>query len=127
MQAANEPTKRDIVIEGLETVPSFIGGGHVNQRQHDAGNDLQHEHDESSAAENIKPARGFARNGMLHGLADGRAKPEARVQPLSGGFDQAHGRISRTILEAWPGVGIWPALINSFPLSILESFSNNPR
>ena len=119
MQAANEPTKRDIVIEGLETVPGFSGGRHVNERQHDAGNDLQHEHDEGGAAKNIKPARGFARNGMLHGLADGRAKLEARVQPLADGFDQTHVRISRTILEAWPGVGISPALINSFPLSIL--------
>ncbi len=119
MQASNEPTKRDIVIEGLKTVPSFTGRRHVDERQHDAGNDLQHEHNESSAAKNIKPARGFARNGMLHGLADGRAKLETRVQPLSDGFDQTHVRISLTILEAWPGVGISPALINSFPLSIL--------
>ncbi len=119
MQPPNEPTERDIVIEGLKTVPGFSGRRHIDERQHDAGNDLQEEHNEGSAAENIKPARCFARNGMLRGLADRRAKLETRIQPFADGVDQAHGRISRTIFEACPGVGISPALINSFPLSIL--------
>src|ERR1700675_1550105 len=100
MQAANEPTKCNIVIESLEAVPSFTGGRHVDERQHDAGNDLQHKNDEGGAAKNIKPAGGFAGDGMLHGLADGRAKLETRIQPLSDGFDQTHVRISLTILEA---------------------------
>jgi len=107
------------LIKSLKAVPSFTGGRHVDERQHDARNDLKHEHDEGSAAENIKPARGFARNGMLGGLADGGTKLKARVQPIADRFDQAHGLISRTILEAWPGVGISPALINNFLPSIL--------
>jgi len=119
MQAPNEPAKRDIMIEGLETVPSFTGGRHVNEREHDARNDLKKEHYEGSAAENIKPTCGFAWNGVLGGFADGRGKLEARVQPRANRFDQTHVRISLTMLEAWPGVGITPALINSFPLSIL--------
>src|ERR1700683_1262872 len=119
VQAANEPAQADTVIESLKAVPSFTSGRHVDERQHNAGDDLKHEHDDGRAAENIKPARGFARNGMLGGLADGRAKLNARVQPITDRFDQAHGRISRTILEAWPGVGISPALINNFPPSIL--------
>ena len=99
------------------------GRRHINERQHDPSDDLKHEHDEGSAAENIEPARGFARNGMLRSFADGAAKLKARVEPFADGFDQAHGRISRTrsLFEAsgLPGVGISPALISSFPPSIL--------
>src|ERR1700688_1177905 len=127
MQAANEPSKRNIVVECLETVPSFTGGRHVNESQHDPGNHLQKENYEGGTAENVKPACGFARNRMLHRFADRRAKLETRVQPFANGFNQAHGRISLTILEAWPGVGISPALMSSFPFSILYPYSNNPR
>src|SRR6202050_466528 len=119
VQAPNEPAQRDAVIKSLKAVPSFTGGRHVNERQHDARHDLKHEHDERSTAKDIKPACGFARNGVLGGVADGSAKLEARVQPITDRFDQTHGLISRTMFEAWPGVGISPARINSFPFSIL--------
>jgi hypothetical protein len=56
---------------------------------------------------------------MFGGLRDGCANLQTRIQPLADYFDQAHGRISRTIFDAWPGVGISPDLINRFPFSTL--------
>src|SRR5580704_1003122 len=119
VQSSNEPTERDLVIQSLQAVPSFSSGRHINKREHDAGHDLQHEHHERRAAENIKPAGGFARYRMLGGFLDDGANLQTLIQPLTDGFNQTHGRISRTILEAWPGVGISPALIMSFPPSTL--------
>src|ERR1700730_8440979 len=119
VKGSNVPAERNVVIQDLKAAPGFCGGGYVNEGQHDAGNDLQHERDEGGTAENIKPTGGFARNGMLRSLTDGGAKLKTRVQPIADRSDQAHGRISRTILEACPGVGSSPALINSFAPSIL--------
>ena len=119
MQGAYEPPQRDLVIQSLQAIPGFSGRRHVNQRQHDAGNDLQQEDNERGAAENIKPASRFARHRMFGRLLYHRADLQTRVQPIADGFNQTHGRISRTRFEAWPGVGISPVLIRSFPPSIL--------
>ena len=82
VKGANVPTERNIVIESLEAIPSLSGRGHINKRQHDAGNDLKHKHDEGSAAEHVKPAGGFARYPMLHRLTDRCTNLKARVQPV---------------------------------------------
>ena len=71
------------MIESLQAIPGFAGGRHVDQREQDAGNDLQHEDDERGAAENVEPARGFARHSMLQRLADWRRKLQPRVEPLA--------------------------------------------
>ncbi len=41
VQRADEPAESDVVIEGLQAAPRFAGGGHVNQREQNAGDDLQ--------------------------------------------------------------------------------------
>src|ERR1700735_829463 len=133
VHGADEPAERDVVIQDLQAIPCFPGGWNVNQRQHDAGNDLQHEHYESSAAKNIKPAGRFARHWMFDCFANDIAHLQARIEPIANGLDQAHGFISRTIFEygfefaARPGVGISVALIISFPVSIRYWYSNSPR
>jgi hypothetical protein len=83
---------------------------------------LQKKYDESSVAENVKPARSFARNGMLCGLANGGTDLEAIVQPLPDCVYQTH-RLSPDVIEgrfdALPGVGTSPALTKSSPPSSL--------
>ena len=83
MERADVPTERDIVIQRLKAAPCLSSGRHVNQSQQDAGDDLQHEHSESSAAKNIEPTGGFSRNFMLRGLTDGGGNLQALVQPFA--------------------------------------------
>ena len=63
-------------------MPGFRGGGHVDEREQNASDNLKQENHESSAAENIEPARGFAWNGMLCSFTDGAAKLQARIHPF---------------------------------------------
>ena len=59
---------------------------------------------------------------MLRSLADGAPKLKARVEPLADGFDQAHGRISRTIFYLRPGAA-WRGHLAGFDqqLSAVDS------
>src|SRR6267378_2375171 len=107
------------MIEGLEAIPCFSRRRHINQRKQYAGNNLEHETSKRGAAENIEPARSLARNRMRGGLANWCAKLQPQIEPLADYLDQAHGVSARVGFPARPGVGISPALMRSFPFSIL--------
>ena len=109
------------MVEVFEARIRLGGRRCVNESETGARDNLEYKTEQCAAAEYVKPAGGFARYPMFHRLANRSANLKARVEPLANGFDQTHGRISVTIFEAvgLPGVGISPALIKSFPLSIL--------
>src|SRR6202789_907677 len=124
MHRANKPTGGHVVIQSLPGGRGLDSGSSVNEGEHDAGNDLQHEDHQRRAAKNIKPAGGVARDLVPGGFLDGGVDGQADAEPIDHGFDQAHGFISRTIseffdLQALPGVGISSALMKSLPDSSL--------
>jgi hypothetical protein len=85
VERADVPAERDTVIQRLQAVPCLSGGRHVDQSEQDASDDLQDEDRESSAAKNIEPAGGLARNNMLGGLTDGGGELQALVEPFADG------------------------------------------
>src|SRR5216684_918684 len=115
------------MVEGLEAVPGFSGGGYINECKQDSGDNLQHETREGCATENVKPTRGFAWNRMLGSLANRLTHLQAQIEPLADFWDQAHVVPPRFVLAARPGVGISPALIKILRSSILWLYWNNPR
>ena len=99
MQSANEPAERHLVIENLQTVPCLARGRHVKESQQNSSDNLEHEHRECGAAEDVSPARRLARDRMLHGLANRCRQAEGAASnqaPTS--FDQAHGGLPAEIL-----------------------------
>src|ERR1700688_2158887 len=119
MQSPNKPAQRDAMIQRLEAAPRLACRRHINQREQYSSDNLDHEARERGAAENIEPAGGFTRNGMLGRLSNRRAQLQAQIEPLPEFADQTHVAPPRAGLAARPGVGIAPALIRSFPSSIL--------
>src|SRR5208282_487627 len=122
VESPNKPSELYPVVEDLKAVPSFPRGRHINQCKKNSGKDLKNKDDKRSATENIKPARRIARNGVLCGFTKGLTNLEARVQPITDLSDQTHRRVSKVTSDDcvfWPGVGISPALMKSFPSSIL--------
>src|SRR5216683_8162166 len=107
------------MVQGLEAVPCLSRRGDIDQRQQDSGDYLQHETRERGAAKNVKPTCGLAWNRMLGRLAKRRAKLQSQIEPLADSLDQAHVVPRCFVLAARPGVGISPALMRSFPCSIL--------
>ena len=80
---AQEPSQRDVVIQILQAVPGFGGGGHIDQRQHDAGDHLQDEDGQRGAAEDVPPARRLARHRMRHRIADRAADLQPPLEPVA--------------------------------------------
>jgi hypothetical protein len=85
---------------------------------------LHDKDNESGAAENIEPTGGLARDGMFGRFANSGGELQARVEPIADLLDQAHGSfplISTSALGmlGLTGVGNSPALMKSFPSSIL--------
>src|SRR6202047_4366963 len=107
------------MIECLEAVPSLSRRRHVDEGEQYAGDNLEHETCECGAAENIEPACGLTWNRMLGCLANWSAKLQPQVKPVAQFLDQAHVVPPRFRFAARPGVGISPALMRSFPPSIL--------
>jgi len=91
VQRSNEPPECDLVIEDLQTIPCFSGGWNIEEGEKNAGNNLESEHRERSAAKNVRPTRGLPRDSMLHDLADGGGKLKPLVEPGAHTLDQAHG------------------------------------
>ena len=60
VQGAQIPAERDVVVEEFEAGPGVAGGGGVDQREQNAGDDLQDQNHGGGAAEDIPPARGAA-------------------------------------------------------------------
>src|SRR5439155_21975744 len=99
-----------------------VGGRHVDERQTDAGCDLQRKQRERRAAEDVPPARRAPRNRMIHDRRDGATEARALLEPAECRTDptlRAH-----TGLES---VGNWPPRTQSAPSRTWYSYSNNPR
>ena len=129
MERADVPTEGDGMIEGLQAVPGFAGGRHVDNGQQNAGDNLHDEDDEGGAAKDVKPTGRFSRHSMFRGFANGgpancrRASnhsPILRIKPMEISLSE-----SRRV--GFPGVGNSPALMKSFPSSILCGYSKRPR
>ena len=77
VQGAEKPAELDVVIEEFEAAPRLAGGGRVDQRKQNAGDDLQDQDDGGGAAEDVPPTRGAGGNLVLGrfdgGLCQGRA------------------------------------------------------
>ena len=56
VQRAQIPAERDVVVQNAEAGPGFVGRRAVDEREQDAGDDLQQQQDGCSAAEDIPPA-----------------------------------------------------------------------
>ena len=82
MHAAQEPSQGDTVVEILQAVPGFACRGNIDQRQHDAGENLEDEESQSSAAEDVPPARRFARDFVRGRLADRTADLKPLLEPV---------------------------------------------
>ena len=67
----NQP-KRDLMVENLQTVPGFSGGGHIEEGEQNASDNLKPEHSERGAAKNVRPAGCFARYRVGHRFPDRR-------------------------------------------------------
>jgi hypothetical protein len=122
VESSNKPSELYPVVEDLKAVPGFTSGGNIDQGEENSGEDLKDKHDKGGAPENVKPARRIAWNGVLCGFTESLANLEARIQPIAYQSDQTHRRVSKVTSDDhffWPGVGISPPLMNSFPSSIL--------
>ena len=97
------------MIQGLKAVPRFSSGRNIYEREQNAGNDLEDEDRQCSAAKNIEPACGFLRNGMLDRLANRRSHLQPQIEPLAESLDQTHFVPPRGAFAARPGVGNSPA------------------
>ncbi len=109
MHGADEPSERDVVVQGLQTAPRLAARGHVNQREKNSGNDLQQENGERGAAEYIPPACRVSGNGMFDGFSDRRRQLQAVVEPFAQLCNHAHGDFLVASAAVPPGVGNSPA------------------
>src|SRR5689334_4097885 len=90
MKRANKPSKRLLIVEGLEAVPRAIRGRDIDERETDASDKLQNHHCKASATEDVGPTSGVPRHGVFHRLSDGLTQFEAKVEPLTEVLDHAH-------------------------------------
>src|ERR1700746_88775 len=120
MQRSYEPTQGNAMIEGLKAIPCLSRRRHVNQGKENAGDKLEHEAGECGAPENIEPAGGVARNRVRGDFAKRCSKLQPQIEPVAQFLDQAHVTHPPALFATGdPGVGISPALMRSFPSSIL--------
>ncbi len=122
-----EPAQRLLGVEDEQAPPGLVGRRHVDEREADAGDDLNEEERERAAAEDVQPARRAPGHAMLRGVLQRRSELEAPVEPGEHGADHAHGTppshppAGRADASTWPSVGIMPARIQSRPFSTLCS------
>ena len=81
VQRAQIPSERLLVVQIDQAVPGAIGGWSIDSREADAGDYLQNEYDQRRAAEDVPPARGAARHGMLGDFGDRLTELQTRVEP----------------------------------------------
>ncbi len=82
VNGAQEPAERDVVVEELEARPGLARGRRVDEREQDAGDDLQHEEHGGGGAEDVPPAGAAGRCGMGGGLGDGLLETETALKPV---------------------------------------------
>ena len=83
MHGADEPAKRNLMIQGLQAAPCFAGRGHINKRQQNSGDHLQKKYGERGAAKDVEPARRVSRHGMFGGFANRRRQLQTVVEPFA--------------------------------------------
>ncbi len=80
VHGAQEPAEFDVVVEELKAVPGVGRGGCVDEREQDAGHDLEHEDDGGGAAEDVPPT-GSVGGDLVFGCFDeGCAEAEAMLR-----------------------------------------------
>src|SRR6266851_3906518 len=123
MKCANKPSKRLLMVEGLEAVPRAIRGRDIDECEADAGDKLQNHHCEAGAAEDVSPTSSIPRHWVFHRLSDGLTQFKAKVEPLAEVLNHAHvhlrGLSAQATLGGWASVGTWPALMKISPFSTL--------
>ncbi len=124
VQRAQKPAERNLVIQNVEAVPRFARRRNVNQRQQNAGKDLQKEQREGGAAEDIPPACRVARHRVQSRFLHRPFKLQAQLEPV---VDAACGLLQPLHEQSpWPveiftsfavfeSVGIWPASMSNSP------------
>src|SRR5437879_10750734 len=113
------PSQRGLVVEVLEAVVGLVRRRDVDEREADAGGDLQHEEDHGRAAEHVGPARGLPRDPMLHRELEDPADPRALLEPVT-------DRAEHCDHAGWDKVGIWPPRTQSLPARTSYPHSNHP-
>ena len=105
VQRPQEPAERLLVVQVEQALVRLVGGRHVDQRQADAGDDLDHEQRHRGAAEDVPPAH---RPGRLPG--DG--VPHHRQQGVAQTADER--RASRPRRAASASWRAFPRVIEPF-------------
>jgi hypothetical protein len=82
MDRAQQPAKRDVVVQELQALPGVRGGRRIDQRQQNSRHDLQPEQDGRAAAEDVPPARRVGRNRVLGRLDRRLPQSQAEFQPV---------------------------------------------
>ncbi len=119
MERANEPAESDVVVERLQTAPRFRSRRNIDEGEKNSGDDLQDEDSQRGTAEDIKPAGGVARDGMVRGFTNGRSQLQPPVEPFSDPGNQAHGGFFPRRAAVAPGVKSSPAWMVTRPFCTL--------
>ena len=94
VHGADEPAKRNLMIEGLQAAPCFTGRRNINEGQQNSRYQLQDEDGERGTAEDVEPTRGVARHGMFGRFTNRRCQLQAVIEPFADFRDHAHGGFS---------------------------------
>src|SRR5262249_47462459 len=113
---AEVPAEWGLVVKVLQRLVGLVGCRDIDQRQANAGDDLQHEEDEGGAAEDVPPAGGGTRHRMGDHRLERGASAQALVKPVGYSRDGAH-RYPRFHTGS-ESVGICPPWTQSWPLRI---------
>ena len=122
VHGAQEPTELLVVGQILQSCVSLISGRHIDEREHDAGDELQHEAEERGAAEDIEPTAGTLRNMVTRGGFPDFFDMEAVIHPIENAEAEVGKFLDRNLHAlGCARVGRAPARIMRLPLSILNS------
>ena len=122
MHGAQEPTELLVIGQILQCRIGFVSGRHIDKREHDAGDDLQHEAEERGAAKDIEPTAGTLRNMVADGGFPDFFDMQAVVHPIEDAEAEVGKFLDRNLHAlGCASVGRAPARIMRLPLSILNS------
>jgi len=86
VKRAQEPAERLLVVEEEKALVRLVGGGHIDQRRADTGDDLNQNESQRGAPEDVPPAHrssGRLRNGMSQHRPQALAQAEAGLEPCT--------------------------------------------
>ena len=126
---AQKPAQGDLMVENVQAVPRLGRRGNIDQRQQNAGDDLQQEQREGGAAEDVPPACGVARHLVQGRVLHRPFELQPALEPVRRrGFavvaSSLAWAVSRCAVEmltsfaVFESVGIWPASICNWPATI---------